>query len=133
VLSAPGESEATKAVVATRKKTGGFIGLISSLTVHADGTLNILDNEFSRDETKKVPQERVRPLVEALSRPEWQEISTYYGEPQGARFSMVIEGGGKHTQIEVSSEAGSYSPIVSVPPTLEEVLTHLENLWRTGT
>ena len=41
---------------------------------------------------------------------------------------MVIEGSGKHTQKEVSSEAGSNFPVVSVTQILEEVLTHLEDL-----
>jgi hypothetical protein len=132
-MSVPDETGVTTDVIAIREKYGGIIGLNSNLTVHADGTLDILDNEFSRDETRKVPQEKLGPLREALCSAEWQEISTYYGDLQGAGFSMMVEGGGKRTQIEVSSEAGSYSPVVSVPPILEDVLAHLEDLWRTGT
>lgn len=127
-MSAPDETGTTTDIVATREKYGGIIGLNSKLTVHADGTLDILDIEFSRDETKTVPQEQVRPLMEALSKPEWQEIETHYGEAQV--FYMVIEGGGKRTQIELPSEAGSYTPVVSIPPILDEVLAHLEELWQ---
>jgi hypothetical protein len=130
-MSAPDETGATTDVIATREKYGGFIGLNSKLTVHADGTLEILDIEFSRDETKKVPREQVRPLLEALSKPEWQEIEAHYGEAQV--FYMVIEGGRMRTQIELPSEAGSHSPVVPIPPILEEVLAQLEVLWRTGT
>jgi hypothetical protein len=130
-MGPPDETKVTIDVIAIREKYGGFIGLNSTLKVHADGTLDILDIEFSREETQKVPQERVHPLAETLSRPEWQEIKELYGEPSS--FYMVIDGGGKRTQIELSAEAGSYTPVVSVPPILEEVLAHLEDLWRTGT
>jgi hypothetical protein len=130
-MSPPDETKVTMDVIATREKFGGFIGLNSTLKVHADGTLDILDIEFSREETQKVPRERVQPLAEALSRPEWQDIEEFYGEPSS--FFMVIDGGSKRTQIELLSEAGSYSPVVPVPPILEKVLTHLEDLWRTGT
>jgi hypothetical protein len=66
-----------------------------------------------------VPQEKLRPLREALSSAEWQEIKSSYGKPGG--FYMVIEGSGKHTPIGVSSEVGSNFPVVSVPQILEEV------------
>jgi hypothetical protein len=79
--------------------------------VHADGTLNVLDRESGKDEEiRKLPQERVRPLVETLSRPEWQEVESSYGEPQV--FYLVVEGGDKRTVIELPSEIGSHSPVV---------------------
>jgi hypothetical protein len=123
-------SGATTQVVAIREKHGGIIGLNTRLVVHADGTLNVLDRESGKDEEiRKLPQERVRPLMEAVSRPEWQEVESSYGEPQV--FYLEVEGGDKRTVIEHPSEIGSHSPVVPIPRILEEVLEQLEALWRT--
>jgi len=123
-------SGATTRVVAIREKHGGIIGLNTRLVVYADGTLTVLDRESGKDEEiRQLPQERVRPLMDALSRPEWKEIAPGYGEPQV--FYLEVSGGDKRTVIELPAQLGSHSPVVPMPEILEEVLEQLEALWRT--
>lgn len=111
-------------VVATRKVSGGFIGTNNTLTVRADGTLRFSDLRFNRRETRKVPRARVRPLRNALDKPEWQEVEPFYGQPVPDGFEISVEGGGKRTGM-----ASPSAEPVEVPPVLEEVLGHLNDLW----
>jgi hypothetical protein len=130
-MGAPGEkTRASADVVATRKKMLGGLELeistlISTLTVRADGTLH-LDRTASKGETRTVPRERVRPLIDALSKPEWQEVESSYGVEVPRALTIVVQGGGKSTTVAtLVPELELESP----PPILEEVLSLLENLW----
>lgn len=119
-----GETGSAREVVATRKVSGGFIGTNNALTVRADGTLRFSDLRFNRNETRKVPRARVRPLRDAFDEPEWQEVEPFYGQPVPDGFEILVEGGGKRTGI-----ASPSAEPVEVPPVLEEVLGHLNDLW----
>ena len=89
------ETGGTAVMVATRKISGGFLGLNSTLTVHGDGTLRLSDRRFNTNETRKVSRSRVRSLQAALSKPEWQEVEPFYGQPVFDGFTETIEGGGE--------------------------------------
>lgn len=119
-----GESGSDREVVATRKVSGGFIGTNNTLTVRADGTLRFSDLRFNRTETRKVPRARVRPLQDALEGSEWQEVDQFYSQPVPDGFEIVVEGGGRR-----SGMASPSAEPVTIPPVLEKVLGHLNDLW----
>jgi hypothetical protein len=123
-MSKAGETRGTAVMVATSTISGGFLGLNSTLTVHGDGTLRLSDRRFNKNETRKVSRSRVRSLQAALSKPEWQEVEPFYGQPVFDGFTETIEGGGKRTGIA----SPSVEP-VTIPPILDEVLGRLHNLW----
>jgi hypothetical protein len=123
-MSTAGETGGTAGMVATRTMSGGFIGLNTTLTVHGNGTLRLSDRRFNANETRKVSRTRVRALQDALSRPEWQEVEPFYGQPVFDGFTETVEGGGKRTDIA----SPSVEP-VTIPPILGEVLGHLHDLW----
>ena len=119
-----GETGGTAVMVATRTISGGFLGLNSTLTLHGDGTLRLSDRRFNTNETRKVSRSRVRSLQAALSKPEWQEVEPFYGQPVFDGYTETIEGGGKRTGIA----SPSVEP-VTIPPILGDVLGRLHNLW----
>ena len=123
-MSKAGETRGTAVMVATGTISGGFLGLNSTLTVHGDGTLRLSDRRFNKNETRKVSRSRVRSLQAAVSKPEWQEVEPFYGQPIFEGFTETIEGGGKRTGIA----SPSVEP-VTIPPILDEVLGRLHNLW----
>jgi hypothetical protein len=123
-MSKAGETGDTAVMVATRTISGGFLGLNSTLTVQGDGTLRLSDRRFNTNETRKVSRSRVRSLQAELSKPEWQEVEPFYGQPVFDGFTETIEGGGKRTDIA----SPSVEP-VTIPPILGEVLGRLHNLW----
>src|SRR5215203_72874 len=98
-MSAPDEIGISTDIVATRQKIlSGIIGLINTLTVRADGTLH-LARRAGDDETRTVPREQVRPLIEALSKPVWQEVKLSYGVAVPEGLTIVVDGGGKRTSV----------------------------------
>ena len=119
-----GETGGTAVMVATRTISGRFLGLNSTLTLHGDGTLPLSDRRFNTNETRKVSRSRVRSLQAALSKPEWQEVEPFYGQPVFDGYTETIEGGGKRTGIA----SPSVEP-VTIPPILGDVLGRLHNLW----
>lgn len=121
------KARAAAEVVATRTFSGGIVGFNNVLTVHVDGTLHLSDRRFNRDETRNVQQTQIEPLRYALSRPEWQEVESFYGQPVADGFEILIEGGGKRTVI-----ASPPAEPVTIPPILSEVLGHLDSLWPTS-
>ena len=123
-MNKAGETGGTAVMVATRTFSGGFLGLNSTLTVQGDGTLRLSDRRFNTNETRKVSRSQVRSLQAALSKPEWQEVEPYYGQPVFDGFTETIEGGGKRTGIA----SPSVEP-VRMPPILGEILGRLHNLW----
>jgi hypothetical protein len=123
-MSEAGETGGIASMVATRTISGGFIGLNNILTVHSDGTLRLSDRRFNTNETRKVSRTQVRLLQAALSKPEWQEVEPFYGQPVFDGFTETIEGGGKRTGIA----SPSVEP-VTIPPILGEVLGRLHDLW----
>ncbi len=123
-MSKAGETGDTAVMVATRTISGGFLGLNSTLTVNSDGTLRLSDRRFNKNETRKVSWSRVRSLQATLSKPEWQEVEPFYGQPVFDGLTETIEGGGKRTGIA----SPSVEP-VTIPPILGEVLGRLHNLW----
>ena len=123
-MSAPEETGVSSDVVATRQIIlSGIVGLDSVLTVRADGTLH-LDRIGGEGETRTVPPENVRPLIEALAKPEWQEVEDHYGVAVPDGYTIVVEGGGKQTSVAIPSEITE-----PTPPVLDEVLALLEGLW----
>lgn len=118
-----GGAGAAKDVVATRTISGGIAGLNNTLTVREDGTLRLVDLRFGEDETRKVARERLQPLRDALSGPEWQSVAKSYGTPVADGFQTVIEGGGKHVTLEDGPGPAETPRVVS------EVLGLLEGLW----
>src|SRR5215217_7483906 len=132
-MGGPGETGASTDVVATREKMLGGLELepptlISTLTVRADGTLR-LDRRASEDETRTVPRERLRPLIDALSKPEWQEVESFYGTVQPMTVSIGVQGGGKSTTVGTYEAPVPELELEPPPPILEEVLALLEDLW----
>ena len=111
-------------VVATRAFSGGIAGRNHVVTVHADGTLRLSDPGFGEDETRKVPRARLEALRSALARPEWQEVEPFYGQTMPDGFSIAVEGGGRSTGVAHPSAAPA-----ELPPILDEVLGHLNDLW----
>ena len=111
-------------VVATRAFSGGIAGRNHVVTVHADGSLRLSDPRFGGDETRKVPRARLEALRSALARPEWQEVGSFHGQTMPDGFSITVEGGGKSTGV-------AHPPVepVELPPILDEVLGHLNDLW----
>ena len=114
-------------VVAARRTSGGFAGLNNTLTVYADGTLRFSDRRSGMDETREVSPDRIRPLMGAISRPEWQDLEPFYGSVVPDGFETLVEGGGKRTGV-----ASPPAEPVEVPPILTEVLGHLHDLWPEG-
>lgn len=119
-----GESRSDRKLIATRKVSGGFIGANNALTVRADGTLHFSDLRFNRNETRRVPRARLQPLQDTFKKSEWQEVEPFYGQPVPDGFEIVVEGGGKRTGL-----ASPSAESVTIPPVLEEVLGHLNDLW----
>lgn len=76
------------------------------------------------NETRKVPRARLRPLRDALSQPEWREVEPFYGRPVPDGFEITVEGRVKRTGL-----ASPSAEPVKIPPVLEEVLEHLNDLW----
>lgn len=111
-------------LVATRTRSGGFIGVRQTLNVYADGTLQFRDDRSDTLETRKVDEHQLRPLQRALARPEWQTIKPAFGQPISDGFTLSISGGGKHTVI-----AEPPTTPVQLPAILQEVVGHLEALW----
>lgn len=118
------ESGTVAEVVATRTISGGIAGLNTTLTIRSDGSLHLSDRRFGKDEMRELEQKRVRPLQDALSKPEWQEVEPFYGQPVPDSFTTTIEGGGKRTGM-----ASPSAEPVTIPPILSEVLGYLDDLW----
>lgn len=131
-MSGAVEVGTTAEVVATETSmvTFGIAGgLRRTLTVHADGTLHLWDRFLGGNRTRQVPQARIQPLRDALSRSEWQEVGPFYGklESFGGPGGIIdhittVEGGGKSTRIASTTH---------LPPILREVLEHLGDLAST--
>ena len=118
------ETDLSADVVATRETEGGIAGATERLTVHADGTLRLVNQRFNRDETRKVPPTQLEPLRAALASEEWQSIEGFFGIPVPDGFLIRVIAAGR--------EAGFAEPSqqpVELPPILGRVLTLLQELW----
>lgn len=111
-------------VIAIRTRSGGFVGLQETLTVHADGTLHLVERRLNRNEMRQVSQHQLQPLQDAFARPEWHDVEHFYGQPIPDGFTIGITGGG----IQTGCASPSSMP-VALPPILSEVLGHLAALW----
>jgi hypothetical protein len=114
-------------LVATRTRAGGFIATHETLTVYADGMLELVEQRIDQHETRQVHEHQLRPLQKALASREWQMIKPAYGEPIADGFTLSIRGGGKHTII-----AEPPTTPVELPAIVQEVLGYLEALWPVG-
>ncbi len=91
-MSEDNESGAVAEVVATHTISGGIADLNTTLTFRSDGSLHFSGRRFSRDEKRALGQKRVRSLQSMLSKPDWQEVELFYGQPVPDGFNTTVEG-----------------------------------------
>lgn len=112
---------ADSGVIAIFHKSGGIMGLDETLTVHADGTLE-LQGRGNKSATAQVPLDRLAKLRQLLASPEFAKLQARY-QAMGADlfvYDISVPGG---TPARVQTMDG-----VENPPVLEQVIQELVQL-----
>lgn len=103
-MSEDNESGAVAEVVATHTISGGIADLNTTLTFRSDGSLHFSGRRFSRDEKRALGQKRIRSLQSMLSKPDWQEVELFYGQPVPDGFNTQSKAKRGHRHYSPSAE-----------------------------
>ncbi len=114
-LTSSGQSTQKPDELGPFTRSGGLTGETVRMTVMSDGTIKLSNGGPSQGETRivKLSPDAIRPLRDAISNPEWQNMAGRYGEQSPDAYAYEIDAGGKR----VVTYDGA-----NTPPALQTVL-----------
>lgn len=112
-----GSTPAQADPLVTLLRSGGLAGETQTLAVQRDGTLTLTINGTIR--TARANADELRPLVQALTGADWNQLDASYGRPVPDGYLYTIAGNGKQIQTYDGAER---------PAALESVLQQLTTL-----